>query len=565
MESQLARIMEQLIRDKHLTQKELQKAVNRSVELDKALEQVLVDSGEVSRAEYLDALAKVTGVPSIDVRNEKIHFSTAQIVPQSMAQRFKMLCLKRHEGRIVVAMMDPHDTFAIEYAKMRTGYEVDPQGAYLPDLLEAIDHAYSVTVEHITAETQTGAAETSRAKEGEESRFVVATPTPARVRQAEMLWRDLASQQPPRTITLGRSAFKMSVPASGSDEASALRALVEVGSELSATLDSDSLIHKILQISMDLTQSEACSLILIGDERNYLYFKGAIGAKAEEVLRVRFPFDEHSVAGYSIKHRKTMRINDTNRDPRHNKDVDKAVEFRTRSLLCIPVLWMGEPLGVIEAVNKKDNQQFTDADQKYLEILASQAAVALNNAVVVGRLQNFYHEAVELLIDTLEASDAISRNHLVEVARFASDMGRHLHLSEPEMERLTYAGLLHDIGKIRVSDPDDPAHAEWGAQILSRVKIFEDVAPIVRHHHEHYDGSGSPGGLKGEAIPHLARLLAIAEAWVEELAKVGPEGRRQLLEDIRARFRSQFDPDLRQAFECAVEASSPVRQGAGAP
>jgi len=343
------------------------------------------------------------------------------------------------------------------------------------------------------------------------------------------------------------------------DEASALRALVEVGAELSATLDSEALIGKILQICMDLTQAEACSLILIAEEGNYLYFKGAIGARAEEVRQVRFPFDDHSVAGYSIKHRKTMRINDVNRDPRHNKDVDKAVDFRTRSLLAVPVLWMGEALGVLEAVNKTENQQFSDRDQRYLELLAAQAAVALNNSVVVGRLQNFYHEAVELLIDTLEVGDVISRPHLVEVARFASEMGRYLQLSDPEMERLTYAGLLHDLGKIKVEDPEDPAHAEAGGQILARVRIFADVAPIVRHHHEHYDGSGSPAGLKGEEIPRLARILALAEAWVEELARAGADGRRRLLEDIRGRFRSQFDPDLRQAFESAVETFSPAR------
>lgn len=560
MESQLARVMEQLIRDRKLTQKELQKAVNRTAERDKPLEEYLVGAGLVTRAAFLEALSQVTGLPALDVRNEKIHYSTAQIVPLSMAQRFKMLCLKRQEGRILVAMMDPHDTFALEYAKMRTGYEVVPHGAYLPDLLEAIERAYSVTVDRITAETP-GGAQAPRTREGDDAKFVVASPGPSRARQAEMLWRDLASQQPPRTITLGRTPMRTAVTAPGNDEVAALRALVEVGQELSATLDADSLIHKILQISMDLTQSEACSLILIGEQGNYLYFKGAIGAKAEEVLRVRFPFDEHSVAGYSIKHRKTMRINDTNRDPRHNKDVDKAVEFRTRSLLCIPVLWMGEPLGVIEAVNKSDNRQFTDSDQKYLETLASQAAVALNNSVVVGRLQNFYHEAVELLIDTLEVGDTISRSHLVEVARFATEMGRFMQLSEPERERLTYAGLLHDIGKIRVADPEDPAHAELGAQILGRVKILEDVAPLVRYHHEHYDGCG-PHGLSGEGIPRLARVLAVAEAWIEELARVGPEGRLDLLNDLRARFRSQFDPDLRQAFEAAVETSSRMREGA---
>jgi putative nucleotidyltransferase with HDIG domain len=347
------------------------------------------------------------------------------------------------------------------------------------------------------------------------------------------------------------------------DEAADLRALVEAGAELSATLDSERLITRILQVCLELTRSEACSLILIGEGGNDLYFKGAIGARAHEVLQVRFPFDEHSVAGYSIKNRKSMRINDVDIDPRHNKDVDRAVNYRTRSLLAVPVLWQGEPLGVLEAVNKRDTQSFTETDQKYLELLAAQAAVALNNSVLVGRLQNFFHEAVELLIETLEIGDVISRSHLLEVARFATEMARYLKLSEPEMERLTYAAMLHDLGKIRVSDPEDPAHADAGGQILSRFRIFADIAPIVRHHHERYDGTGFPDGLKGEQIPRLARLLALAEAWVEELAQVGPEGRSQLMDSIRQRFRTWFDPDLRQAFEVATEVLRPGPSATG--
>jgi len=436
---------------------------------------------------------------------------------------------------------------------MRTGLEIDPRGAYLPDLLEVTSKAYEVKSDHITAETPMGGgARESRPAESE-SRFVVASKDTTRIRQMELLWRDLAATQAPRVIPLAQPVLRGAVPSPESDEAAALRALVEVGAELSATLDSERLITRILQVCLELTRSEACSLILIGEGGNDLYFKGSIGARAEEVRQVRFPFDEHSVAGYSIKHRKSMRINDVDVDPRHNKDVDKAVDFRTRSLLAVPVLWQGEPLGVLEAVNKLENRRFSETDQRYLELLASQAAVALSNSVLVGRLQNFFHEAVDLLVDILESTDVISRSHLVEVARFASEMGRYLHLSEPEMERLIYAGLLHDLGKTRVENPEDPAHALAGGEILSRFRIFADIAPIVRHHHERHDGTGFPEGLQGEQIPRPARVLALAEAWVEELAQEGPEGRSRLMDSIRSRFGTWFNPDLRQAFEYATE------------
>lgn len=552
--------LEPLLKEKQLSRKELQAALTQSTRTSQPLEKVLVESGRLTREAYLQALSTATQIPSMDVREARIHYSTAQIVPQSMARRFNLLCVGREAGRIVVAMMDPQDTFALEYVRMRTGQEIDPRGAYMPDLMAAMDRAYSVTVDHITAETPSSPATRQTAEDPEAPRFVVASPESAkRGRQMEMLWRDLAATQSTRVIPLGLTTPGRGVLPADADEAQALRAMVEIGAELAATLDSERLIARILQICLDLTRSEACSLILIGEGGNDLYFKGSIGARAEEVRQVRFPFDEHSVAGYSIKHRKSMRINDVDVDPRHNKDVDKAVDFRTRSLLAVPVLWQGEPLGVLEAVNKLENRRFTETDQKYLELLASQAAVALSNSVLVGRLQNFFHEAVDLLVDILESADGISRSHLVEVARFASEMGRYLHLSEPEMERLTYASLLHDLGKTRVENPEDPAHALLGGEILSRFRIFADIAPIVRHHHERFDGTGFPEGLQGEQIPRLARILALAETWVEELAQVDLEERPKQMDSIRSRFHSWFDPDLRQAFEYATEV---LRQGA---
>ena len=549
--------LETLLNTKKISRKDAKVALEQSLQTNQPLEKVLIESGRLTREAYLEALSEVTQIPSIDMRKAQIHYSTAQVVPQSMARRFNLLCIAQDAGRIVVAMMDPLDTFALEYVRMRTGQEIEPRGAYLPDLLEVMDRVYSVKVEHINADTPTSSS-SSRSKSPPSAqgspRFVVASSdTSKRGRQVELMWRDLAATQPARVIPLGGTSSARGLLPADADEFQALRAMVEIGAELSATLDSERLIYRILQICLDLTHSEACSLILIGEQGNDLYFKGAIGARAEEVRQVRFPFDEHSVAGYSIKHRKSMRINDVDADPRHNKDVDKAVDFRTRSLLAVPVLWQGEPLGVLEAVNNLKNRSYTETDQKYLELLASQAAVALSNSVLVGRLQNFFHEAVDLLVDILESTDLISRSHLVEVARFVAEMGRYLGLSEPEMERLVYAGLLHDLGKTRVKNPDDPAHALIGGEILSRFRIFSDIAPIVRHHHERYDGTGFPEGLRGEQIPRLARMLALSEAWVEELAQEGPEGRSKVMDSIRSRIGTWFDPSLRQAFEYATE------------
>jgi putative nucleotidyltransferase with HDIG domain len=557
MQNFSSRVLELLEKNKVLNRKDLGRAQKTAEETGKAVEDVLIASGVLSREHYLQALSEVSGFPSIDLSKTKIHYATAQVIPQSMAQRFVLLCVKKEEGRLVVAMADPTDTFAIEYVKMRTGFELDPRCAYLADLESAIEHAYSVKVERIDAATPYSGKEKSRHEEerppGEERpRFVVATSE--RKRAEDTLKETIIAPTQIKTISLeGFKKGSVVAPAAERKEEQALRVLLKVGTELASTLNLESLIHKLLVVAMELTQAEGASLILLGEDRSHLYFKDALGPRADQIRALRIPYDEHSIVGYSMRNRRTLLVNDVSQDPRHNRDVDRAIDFRTRSLLCVPVLWRGDPLGAIEVVNKKDpGARFDEVDQEYLEVVAAQAAVALYNAWMLDRLTNFYHEVVEILIDTLEASDTVSRRHLVEVARLCTAMGRFKELSAPEMEKLCYAALLHDIGKIKCQDPNDPAHAEIGAQLLAQVKLFQDIAPFVRHHHEHWDGTGYPGGLAGEQIPRLARYLAVAEAWVEGLAQAGPGRAEQVLSEVRRGFGSRFDPGLRAAFEHAV-------------
>lgn len=553
-------LLEWLIANKKLHRKKAEEIVRKTAESGLQLDQVLVGTNTIDRATYLEALSAVTGAPPVDLSDVKISASVAQIIPRNMAERFNLLCLKKEGNAILVAMLDPKDSFALEYVKMRTGFEVQPHCAYSVDLAQALEKAYALTVTFIGRDTpmrsdadRAGHAAAEPTEAPEKSKFVIATAQKSP--RENVLQRDTLQgkkQVEPRAIRL--EGFKTaSLARDGADqEVHALRALLDIGDDLASTLQTEVLVRKILQNAMDLTDSEGASLILITDEGNQLYFKESLGPRSEDVKKLRLPLDEHSLVGYSVQNRVTLRVNDVNRDPRHNKVVDQQTDFRTRSMLCCPVFWRGTPKGALTAVNKDDMKAFSDADQEYMEILASMAAVALNNAEIMDRLTNFYTETVGILIDVLEVHDNVSRDHLVAVARFATTMGQHLNLSGPEIERLCYAGLLHDIGKIRCEDPNSREHPVLGAAMLERVRLFRDLLPLIRYHHEAFDGTGFPDGLQKDEIPYLARILAVAEAYVEGLADAGPDGRDEVLREIRYQFGTHFDPDLRPAFEYAL-------------
>ena len=143
------------------------------------------------------------------------------------------------------------------------------------------------------------------------------------------------------------------------------------------------------------------------------------------------------------------------------------------------------------------------------------------------KLEKAYLESIETLRFTVEAKDTYTRGHSDRVSEYSVLIGKKLKLSDEDINTLKIGGLFHDIGKIGVPDSillkdskltDDEYseiknHPSIGAHILSNATIFKSVLPVVKHHHERYDGNGYPGKLKGEEIPLLARIAAVADSF----------------------------------------------------
>jgi len=158
-----------------------------------------------------------------------------------------------------------------------------------------------------------------------------------------------------------------------------LERILELSRELSSTLNLHNLLIKIVRIAKELTDTEASSILLVDKATGQLYFEAATGVRESSLLSIPVPL-EGSIAGWIVKEGKPLIIDDVTKDPRFYQYVDTVTSFQTRSILGVPLKVKDEVIGVLEVLNKKDNQPFTDEDVKVLDTLAAQAAVAIENA-----------------------------------------------------------------------------------------------------------------------------------------------------------------------------------------
>jgi putative nucleotidyltransferase with HDIG domain len=185
-------------------------------------------------------------------------------------------------------------------------------------------------------------------------------------------------------------------------------------------------------------------------------------------------------------------------------------------------------------------------------------------------LRSSYFSTIQALAAAVEAKDPYTRGHSESVARYASLIGQTLNLTSHDLEGIRVAGILHDIGKLVLDSTilaktDDLAPDEWalirehprvGAKILKPAILPWAVVPLVYHHHERYDGSGYPEGIKGELIPLGARILAVADSFDamnsdrSYRARLSPP---EILSEMEAAAGRLFDPELVAIFLLLVK------------
>lgn len=228
-----------------------------------------------------------------------------------------------------------------------------------------------------------------------------------------------------------------------------------------------------------------------------------------------------------------------------------------------------QPAGVIGVqLPYKSN----DIILQILEIYSKQVSSALNNALMHNVVNKTYEtlrlsflDTIEALRITVDVKDIYTRGHSDRVSYYSQKIGESLNLNKDEINILRLAGIFHDIGKIGISDQilfkDDILtnnefeeiyqHPKKGANILSAVSMFKDVAPVVLAHHEKLDGTGYPSHLKDKEIPYLAKVIAVADAF-DAMMTDRHYRRRLTLDEAKKQLLNgksiQFDSNIVDVF-----------------
>jgi diguanylate cyclase (GGDEF)-like protein/PAS domain S-box-containing protein/putative nucleotidyltransferase with HDIG domain len=244
----------------------------------------------------------------------------------------------------------------------------------------------------------------------------------------------------------------------------------------------------------------------------------------------------------------------------------------------VPIIGKGRsPLGVLNASWSTPHRP-TNEEIELARTYANYAAAAIENARLYNRTRELYLAGVQSLAATVDARDAYTHQHSRNVAFYAREMARELLLTQNEIEAVELAALLHDIGKIGISDAilGKPGklssseisvmitHAQRGAEILSVNVALARLVPLVRHHHEWYNGSGYPDGLAGDDIPLGAAIISVADAFDTMTSDRSYRRARTLnaaREELCRSAGRQFNPEVVEAFmrvldrDIAVEAA----------
>lgn len=191
----------------------------------------------------------------------------------------------------------------------------------------------------------------------------------------------------------------------------------------------------------------------------------------------------------------------------------------------------------------------------------------------VVEIRDMFTQTVKSLASAVDAKDPYTAGHSVRVQQIAKALGQELNCSEAELEALEWGGLLHDIGKIGIPDAillkqgaltrqeriAMNAHPVKGEDIIRPVQKLAPELPIIRHHHEWYNGSGYPDHLMGEEIPRLARIMHVADSFEAMTAarpyRMTPLSEEEALRELRRYTGVQFDPVVVAAFERLVARS----------
>lgn len=338
-----------------------------------------------------------------------------------------------------------------------------------------------------------------------------------------------------------------------------------LGKEIVSNIELKSLVDKFLSIASDGTGSEVASLFLVKGRTDLPYFTRL------QKNNCNLDFAPNTLDGYTeliqaVRSERKLRMENNLENTEFAEfEVDKVPGTKLRNTLAMPLKTPDKLLGIIQVANKLNQGKYSSEDIDLLNILSSQLAFVIQNADLFSNLQKAYIDTLSALTGAIDAKDSYTRGHSERVTELSIKLAEECNVPSSEIENIKLGGLLHDIGKIgipeavlnkpgRLNDEEFniiKSHPDLGLHILGKVEFLEHIVPIIRHHHERYDGKGYPGGLKGDNIPLLARIVSVVDTF-DAMTTNRPYRKALTIEESLVEIDrcsgSQFDPDIAAKF-----------------
>ncbi len=236
------------------------------------------------------------------------------------------------------------------------------------------------------------------------------------------------------------------------------------------------------------------------------------------------------------------------------------------SFVAVPLKIRERVFGILCIYIMDGNRRFNKKDLFYMSFLTMQAASLIENTVLYDNIYDNLFSTLYAFVQALEAKDPYTRQHSDRVARFSAAIASEMGCRTEEVDIINFAGRLHDIGKIGVTDkvllkPGKLTKEEFdmikkhpliGANIIGHLDMWDRERDIIKYHHERFDGTGYPEGLKGDKIPFLARILSVADAFdamASDRAYRKKMKTEKIMEIIDEGSGTQFDPEVVKAFQ----------------
>ncbi len=345
--------------------------------------------------------------------------------------------------------------------------------------------------------------------------------------------------------------------------------------------EEDRLLDYVLHASMEHVEAARGSIMLTAEDGKSLRVANCVGLP-EEAKNAVVPYGK-SIAGWVAEHSLPLCIQNIQDSP---ELVKISRHLKEHSFISLPLehnLMLdtntSKPnardkphvIGVLNVSQKLDGYLFTDGDLKALSIVAKHASVALENVQLLKDLESAHLDTLKSMALVLEAKDPYTHGHSERVRNFAVAAAIKMGMSSKDVETLRLGAMLHDVGKIGVSDAilnkvEQLTNEEWDAIKLHPVVGYEVLAPVgfltpehlalVRSHHERLDGSGYPDALRGGEIDDRVRVLAVADTYD---AMSGDRAYRKglskgkILKELRFCAREKLDPDVAGLFIEMIE------------